>query len=89
LADRFFGSLAGIRLFGRGKGIDSGLEAGEKSFRRKRRGVSPAKIFAGCLPSGGGASGSVPFRAGGKEVDEFGLASCVMCKGRKGGGNRA
>jgi hypothetical protein len=68
-------------LFGGGKGTNSGFEAGEESIWRKGGGVSPAEISAGCFTGGGRTSSwSVPFRAGGKEVDEFSLATCVMCK---------
>jgi len=89
LANRFFGGLSGIRLFGGRKGTDSGLEPGEESFGRKGGVVSPAESATGCLTGTRRTSRSIPFRASGKEVDEFGLASCVMRKGRNRGENRA
>jgi hypothetical protein len=76
-------------LFGGGEGTDSGLESGEESLWRNRGSIPPAEISAVCLTGGGRTSRSIFLWAGGKEVDEFGLASCVMCKGRKGGANRA
>jgi hypothetical protein len=60
--------------------MDSGFEASQKRVGRKRGRFCPAESATGCLTGGGKTSRSVPLRVGGKEVDEFSLASCVMCK---------